>query len=172
MEVGELLVALVLVVIIGCSGWSWHYQKMVSGLLQARPAASPGLDPSSGDQSELDLATAPVQLHQIERFDARPISSVLGWEAFSIASALLFEGTVLVSCTRQSDVPTDRSRLGHDGSLVLLIGDDEQAGRAFRLIEDWRAASTILRLRPTRVASAIELYDRRANALRADLLAT
>jgi hypothetical protein len=162
MEVGELLVALVVIVIIASSWWSWHYQKMVVALLQPRPTPR---DP------ELDLAAAPVQFDQIERVDGRPISSVLGWEAFSISSTLLFEGTVLVSCTRQSNHPAARGRFGHDGSLVLLIGDDKQAGRAFRLIEDWRAAGTTLRLRPTPLASAIELYDRRDNALRADLLA-
>ncbi len=81
------------------------------------------------------------------------------------------EGTVLVSCTRQSDSPSARGRLGHDGSLVLLIGAGEQAGRTYHLIEDWRAAGTALRLRPTTLASTIELYDRRDNALRANLLA-
>ena len=169
MEVGELLVALVVVVTIGCSWWSWHYQKMVSGMMQDRPSP---LSPTRHGEPALDQSTASVQVHQIEPFDAQPSSSVLRWEAFSIASTLRFEGTVLVSCTRQSDTVSQPGRLSHDGSLVLLIGDDEQASRAYHLIEHWRAARTTLRLRPTKLASAIEVYDRRHNALRADLLAT
>lgn len=167
-----MLVALVVVVTIGCTWWSWHYQKVMSEMMQARPSRLPPTSDPHGHERERELDQAAVRLHQIERFDAKPTSSVLGWEAFSIASTLFLEGTVLVSCTRQSDNRSSCARLGHDGSLVLLIGDDEQAGRAFHLIEDWRAAGTTLRLRPTTRASAIELYDRRDNALRADLLAT
>ncbi len=54
---------------------------------------------------------------------------------------------------------------------MLLIGEDERAAQAVALLEGWRAATVTLNLRPTGVAGAIELFDARANALRAGLLA-
>ena len=151
MEVGELLIALIVVVTLGCTWWSFRRQKLMSEFLRARRSAL-----RSGR----------------ELVDTQPASSVLEWDGFSIASTLFLDGTVLVSCTRQPMRPISRGRLGHDGSLVLLIGDDEKGIRAFHLIEDWRAAGTTLQLRPTTLARAIELYDGRHNALRAQLLAT
>jgi hypothetical protein len=99
-------------------------------------------------------------------------SSVLGWEAFSLVSTLVFDGTVLVGCRRRRDGTfPGRATPEEHGSLVLLIGEDDRAIRAVELLEGWRATGAILHLRPTRITGAIELFDERHSAIRAALLA-
>jgi hypothetical protein len=185
MEVGEMIFAPLFVVLVIASGWwAWGYQQQAVRVLRVRPSsvehharrvaatdakASAALDAASG--------TARVAVRQLERIASPAPSSVLGWDAFSIISTLVFDGTVLIGCRRQADPlfldsGFDRRRDEvEDNSMVLLIGEDERAAQAVALLEGWRAAAATLNLRPTGVEGAIELFDGRANALRAGLLA-
>jgi hypothetical protein len=93
-----------------------------------------------------------------------PTSSVLGWDLFALTSVLVLHGTALIGC-RRLDQPA-----GDIGTMVLLIGDDDRSDRAAAMLDTWRDRRTPLRLRPTRVSGAIELYEDGRAALRAPLL--
>ena len=109
-------------------------------------------------------------------------ASVLGWEAFAIASTLVLDGTVLIGCTRRADPDVDSPWAGPTGdragacpsdraTFVLLLGLDERATQAYDLLEAWRDGNDVLRLRPAPVSGAVEIYDGQSRALRAGLLA-
>lgn len=159
-----------------------HARRVGTDPPRRRRSASPAGDRAARvavEQLERGASPTPSPVSSSAPLSA-PLSalpSVLGWEAFSIVCTLVMDGTVLVGCLRRND-PQFRDR-GHslrpvaveDSSIVLLIGHDERANQAVALLESWRASTATLRLRPTRVAGAIELFDGRANALRAGLLA-
>jgi hypothetical protein len=95
---------------------------------------------------------------------------VLGWDAFALLSWLVLDGTVLLACRRQADGP-GQTVAPEQATLVLLIGDDDRSRLAVAVLEAWRRAEATLRLRPTAVAGAIEVFDGRRRAIRAALLA-
>jgi hypothetical protein len=180
-EVGEMIFApLVVVILIGTAWWAWGYQLQAARILGVRPsreehrarrAAASRREASASVEGY--PVTARVAVQQLERVASPAPSSVLGWEAFSILSTLVFGGTVLIGCRRQRDPDFHEGGRGvvEDNSIVLLLGEDARSAQAVDLLEGWRAARTTVRVRPTTVAGAIELFDGRANALRAELLA-
>jgi hypothetical protein len=185
-----MIIVLLFVGLVACACWAcWHLRRTARllGLWPsqvARPvetAATTEL-PASEPAVALpaDDGAARVSVRQLERAAPRP-PSVLGWEAFSIVSALALEGTALIGCRRETadewGVPEWRrgnrpSAVAFEiGTLVLLIGEDSRAIEAVAMLEEWRMAQTSLILRPTAVTGAIELFDGRSRALRACLLA-
>ncbi|MDQ6613677.1 MAG: hypothetical protein M3083_02670 [Actinomycetota bacterium] len=178
----------------GCAWWAWGYHQRALRVLRVRSSlVQPRANPVPADPrrearvpQEPETATARAAVQQLERAVAAPASepcSVLGWEAFSLFSTLVLDGTVLLGCRRQPDeffaggrtrrrANLSRPTAEESGTLVLLIGEDELAVRAVEILEQWRTASVTLRLRPTAVAGAIEVFDGRRSAIRAALLAT
>jgi len=164
---------LFVVLVIVIAWWAWGYQQQAVRVLRVRPSsiehhARRATANAVSAAVVADRGAARVAVQQLERTASMAPSSVLGWDGFSIVSTLVFDGTVLIGCRRQ-DGP--RSPAPELSSLVLLIGEDERAAQAVTLLEGWRAAAARLNLRPTGVPGAIELFDGRANALRASLLA-
>jgi hypothetical protein len=123
----------------------------------------------------MEVAPARVAVQERPTTAPTPPPSVLGWEAFSVVSTLVLDGSALLTCRRRSDGPRPNKRnrptAEEQATLVLLIGQDEGAARAVALLERWRAVKAPLHVRPTTVAGGIELFDPRSNALRAHLLA-
>jgi hypothetical protein len=189
-----MIIAVLLAALAGCGVWAWWHQARALRMLRMRTSVVPRpgdeavapviegapLD-AVGAESPVDEGAARVSVRQLERAVPRPPTSVLGWEAFSIVSALALDGTALIGCRREPvedwGVPDWRregrpsDRTSEVGTLVLLIGDDQRAMQAVALLDDWRLAETNLILRPTVVSGAIELFDGRNRALRACLLA-
>jgi hypothetical protein len=173
MEVAQMIIALALVIAIVGGSWAWWHQQQAVRVLRARPshvertdeniAASTLRQPTTLPPKP-KLLTAPQAVQQLERVVPEIPSSVLGWETFSLDSTLVLDGSALLACSRQPDEKAQ-------GTLVLLIGDDDRAAKAVALLESWRDVGARLRLRPTTVAGAIEVYDDRSRALRAALLA-
>jgi hypothetical protein len=188
------IIALVVTVMAACTWWALRYQQRVLRLLNARPSHVARTDSADGAPAHaavarpLEPAQSPdgantlVAVQQLARVDPHRPTSVLGWEAFSLVSTLVLEGTVLLACRRQLDEPFPRvvtlrppsrpeSGPSEEATIVLLIGEDERAGQAVALLDAWQQARVILRLRPTPIAGAIEVFDGRHSALRAALLA-
>ena len=153
--------------------WAYHYERSVCSLVhQPRPgewaaaavARRPPVDRSSARRRQAP-APAATAVQQLERPAMHACTSVLGWDALTLASTLAADGQMLLSCCRPS---------GESGAdeltMVVLIGDDERSERAIALLERWRAGRTVLGLRPTTVAGVIEMFDARHNALRVPLL--
>jgi hypothetical protein len=175
-----MIIVLVCVLLtIACAGWAWWHQQRALHVLTIRPShvahaqRRAGLTTPVGknDRPVATTAATPPAVARVSVAVARrapePVSSVLGWEAFAIASTMVLDGTVLIGCRRRN-----HNRGGPEtATLVLLIGDDERANRAVALLEGWSVTDATLGLRPTHVAGAIELYDQRRNALRAGILA-
>jgi len=171
-----------LVVALGAGGWwAYGYERRIYRVVhRPRPHAletpSPppvAVGPARTAGGELVLVAAPAIPETVAAVEetGRPVrqtcDSVLGWDAFTLTSTLALDGTVLLACRPQPVLPDADGEL----TFVLLIGDDERAGRALALLESWRMGRTTLRLRPTPVAGAIELFDARHSAIRAPLLA-
>ena len=117
--------------------------------------------------------------------------SPLNLGRFSVVSVVAWDRTAIVACrARQRDKPRwlwrlplarawqhrrSRSRWPQlqttDQTLVLRVGDDAEAERAWALLEQWRRAGTILCLRPTAVPSTVKLSDDGRSTLQAVLSA-
>jgi hypothetical protein len=171
MKVGEMIFALVFPVwVAACAWWSWRYQHRVLAVAHrssppARGAARPGLGRPLPAKPSLKsaVAPAPVAVGQLDRSPSLPCTSVLGWDEFTLQSVFALDGTALLSCRREGDAS--------DLTIVLLIGDDPRADHALALLHTWQIRQTTLRVRPTSVAGAIEVFAGRAGAVRAGLLA-
>ncbi len=120
----------------------------------------------------------------------RSVPSPLNLGRFSVVSVVALECTAIVacrSCPREkppwlkwlaSVSPVRRHRASQcpqlmttDQTLVLRVGDDAEAERAWALLEQWRRAGTILGLRPTAVPSTVKLSDDGQSTLQAVLSA-
>jgi hypothetical protein len=169
-------------VALGVGGWwAYGYERRIYRVVHRPPshavetprlprvAAGPPAA-AGGELAPVGAGAIAETVAAVEEFE-RPVrltcDSVLGWDAFTLTSALALDGTVLLSCRPQPELPDADGEL----TFVLLIGDDERAGRAIALLESWRTGQTTLRLRPTTVAGAIEVFDARHSAIRAPLLA-
>ena len=113
---------------------------------------------------------------------------VLRWGQFLVISVVALDGVAIVACRachRKSHRPSRRRLpsvlarnpsvgprlLTTDQTLVLLIGDGEQARTAEALLDQWRQDSTVLWLRPTATPGKISVHDDRQSSLRAVVLA-
>jgi hypothetical protein len=180
MEVGEMIFALVLALGLG-GWWAYSYERRIYRFVHrsspeagaaVRPAAAVDrARPTGGPLSPAPTVAAvhetKAAVEEIERPIRQTCDSVLGWDAFTLTSTLALDGTVLLSCRPQPEAPDAADEL----TFVLMIGDDDRAARAIALLESWRTGRTTLRLRPTTVAGAIEVFDARHSAIRAPLLA-
>jgi hypothetical protein len=174
MEVGEMIPALLLALGVG-GWWAYRYERRIyrfvhrpgTEVADTSPRSPAVAAPALSASRELVPAAPAAAVKEIERPIRQPCDSVLGWDAFTLTSTLPFDGTVLLSCRPELGAPPDAGEL----TLVLLIGDDARADQALALFEWWRARGSILRLRPTPVPGAIELFDARDSAIRAALLA-
>ncbi|HEX3427021.1 MAG TPA: hypothetical protein VHT30_12870 [Acidimicrobiales bacterium] len=203
MEVGEMVIALMCATVLLCACWAWRFQLAALRLLRGRPSHAPMAagfsrsavgtptaandDPTgAGAAASDDRAPTRVALRQLPATAPSPgatPSSVLGWEAFCIASTMVLDGTALIGCSWRPDpdpdVPITRAQrawaMGTSereiATFVLLLGEDERAAQAYDLLEVWRETESTLRLRPAPVAGAVEVYDGHHRALRACLLA-
>ena len=169
-----MIVALVLALGLG-GWWAYSYERRIYRVVH-RPLPHPVETPpvpsvATGPVRTADGGRAPAAtaaaVREIERPVRRTCDSVLGWDAFTLTSTLALDGTVLLSCRAQPERPDADREL----TFVLLVGHDERAVRAIALLESWRRGRTTLRLRPTAVAGAIEVFDTRHSAIRAPLLA-
>jgi hypothetical protein len=176
MKVGEMIFALVFPAWIAASAWwSWRFQNRALAVVhrssprahgQALRSPSPALPIAQAEVA--GVAPSAIAVGQRDRSPAHLCTSVLGWDAFTLRSALAFGGTALLSCQRRDTVAetADKEEL----TLVLLIGEDQRADQALALLQTWQTRQTTLKVRPTQVAGAIEVFANRHDALRAGLL--
>lgn len=193
-----MIFALLIMFMVPAAWWSFRFQRSAAQVVHRLPAD--GVDLSAATQAHPAGSAASTRgqqvgaaaagaVQQLERPFAQGCTSVLGWDDFILTSTLVFDGTVLLSCRRLPGdgergvtKPSWRVKAGsgaaratdpgssEDLTMVLLIGDDERAERAVSLLETWQISEVALRLRPTAVAGAIEVFDDKRRALRAPLL--